>query len=82
MAEQKPDDQQQRQPTPDELQQRAQSVWKSLKILFSGVFLIAVVVVGLVGFWLFHAFGFTGLIVGAVVLIIGLVLLCRHLLTY
>jgi len=81
MDEQKPDEQQ-RQPTPDELQERAQSVWKSLKILFSGAFLIAVVVIGLVGFWLFHAFGFTGLIVSAVVLVIGLVLLCRHLLTY
>ena len=82
MDEQKPDDQQQRPPTPDEIQERAQSVWKSLKILFSGIFLIAAVVIGLFGVWLFHFFGFTGLIVGAVVLIIGLVLLCRHLLTY
>jgi len=69
-------------PSPDELQERAQSVWKSLKFLFSGIFLIALVVIGLVGFWLFHAFGFAGLVIGAVALVVGLVLLCKHLLTY
>jgi membrane protein YdbS with pleckstrin-like domain len=82
MSDQKPYDKEQTPPSQDELQERAQSVWKSLKCLFSGIFLIAVVVVALVGLWLFHAFGFTGLIVGTVVLVVGLFLLCKHLLTY
>jgi hypothetical protein len=82
MSEQKPDDKEQAPPSQDELQERAQSLWKSLKFLFSGVFLIALVVVALVGFWLFHAFGFAGLVIGIVVLVAGLILLCKHLLTY
>ena len=82
MGEEKPGDNQQGPPPPDELQQRAHSVWRSLKILFSGALLIFIVFVGLAGFLLFHAFGFTGLVIGAVVLVMGIVLLCRRLLTY
>jgi hypothetical protein len=84
MSDQEPDkkDEQQGPPSPDELQQRAQYVWKILKFFFSGVFLFALLLFGFLFFWLFHAFGISGVIIGAVILVAGLFLLCRHLLTY
>jgi hypothetical protein len=84
MSDQEPDknDEQQGPPSPDELQQRAQYVWKVLKFFFSGIFLIGLFLIAVIGYWLFHAFGLVGLVVGALLLAVGLFYLCRHLLTY
>ena len=81
MSDQEPD-KEQRPPSQDELQQRARHVWGVLKFFFSGIFLIALLIVGVVGYWLFHAFGLGGLVVGLVLLGIGFFFVCRHLMTY
>ena len=69
-------------PSKEELQQRARYVWRVLKFFFSGLFLVSAIVLGFLFYWLFHTFGIGGMIVGAIALLAGLVLLCRHLLTY
>lgn len=82
MSNREADEEEQPPPSQDKLQKRAQLVWKLLKLWFSGVFLFALVFIMLAGIWLFHAFGSAGLLVGAAALVVGLVLLCKHLLTY
>jgi membrane protein YdbS with pleckstrin-like domain len=84
MSDKEPDtsDAEQDLPSQDELQQRAQYVWGVLKFFFLGIFLIALVVIGIVGYWMFHAFGLAGLLILAILLAIGLVFLCRFLLTF
>ena len=69
-----------RPPSQGELPGRARHVWQALKFFFSGILLIALLVIGIAGFWLLHTFGFTALF-GVVILAASLFLLCRHLLT-
>jgi hypothetical protein len=84
MSDENPNDESNEQNVPpqEELQQRAQHVWGVLKFFFSGVFLISALVLGFLSFWLFHTFGISGVIVGGVALVMALILLCRHLMTY
>jgi uncharacterized membrane protein (DUF485 family) len=69
-------------PSPDELQKKAKDVWGILKMFFAGLFIIALLVIGFAFYWLFTTFGIIGVLVGAIFLVVGLVLFCRHLLTY
>ena len=69
-------------PSQDELQQQAKKTWGVLKVFFLGIFLIAIVVIGIIGYWLYHAFGLAGILITAVLLAIGLFFLCRKLLSY
>jgi uncharacterized membrane protein (DUF485 family) len=69
-------------PSPDELQQQARKTWGVLKLFFLAIFLVAIVVIGTVGYWLYHAFGLAGILLMAVLLGVGLFFLCLQLLKH
>jgi F0F1-type ATP synthase assembly protein I len=77
---QKPDDQ--TPPSEEELQRRARDVWKIVRFVLSGTVLLGLLVVVFVGYWLFHFFGMTGLVVGLILLGVGLYFLNDYLMSF
>ena len=69
-------------PSNDELQQRAREVWRSIKLFYLGIFLIAALIIGVGSYILYQAFGVIGLVALAVVIAIGLVFLGKYFLSF
>jgi hypothetical protein len=66
----------------DELHKKAEKTWGALQVFFWGIFLIAFMVMGSLCYGIYRVFKLPGLVIAAVLLVVGLFLLCRQFLKH